>query len=265
MEVARTLIVEADPELASQLEFVLGNYGFDTETVTTGEAALVRVGAVDLVVLDPFLPDGDGLELCGRLAAKASLVMVSDRADEADRVAALELGADDYLTRPYGGRELVARCRAILRRRRAAFRTGWGDNPMVVGVGELDVDLDRHEARCGGVPLPLTSKELGAAHGPGPPGPGTWCRRAELRRRGVGCEPGVGHPLARRPHVGIAPQTRGGGGALGPGADRPRPRLPSVDGARTSHGRRGWPADDSVEGDDAADVACRRACRRSPR
>lgn len=160
MEVARMLIVEADPELASQLEFVLGNYGFETETVTTGEAALGRVGAVDLVVLDPFLPDGDGLELCGRLAAKASLVMVSDRTDEADRVAALELGADDYLSRPYGGRELVARCRAILRRRRGAFRTGWGDTDVVVKVGDLDVDLDRHEARCGGVPLPLTSKEL---------------------------------------------------------------------------------------------------------
>jgi DNA-binding response OmpR family regulator len=159
MEVARTLIVEADSELASQLECVLGSYGFETATVTTGEAALRRAGTVDLVVLDPFLPDGDGLELCGRLSAQASLVVVSDRADEADRVAALELGADDYLTRPYGGRELVARCRAILRRRRAP-RTGWGDHDMVVRVGELDVDLDRHEARCGGAPLPLTSKEL---------------------------------------------------------------------------------------------------------
>jgi DNA-binding response OmpR family regulator len=159
MDVARTLIVEANPELASQLEFVLGNYGFGTETVTTGEAALGRAGVVDLVVLDPFLPDGDGLELCGRLSAQASLVVVSDRADEADRVAALELGADDYLTRPYGGRELVARCRAILRRRRAP-RTGWGGHTMAVRVGVLDVDLDRHEARCGGAPLPLTSKEL---------------------------------------------------------------------------------------------------------
>jgi DNA-binding response OmpR family regulator len=159
MDVARTLIVEADRELASQLEFVLGNYGFETETVTTGEAALGRAGVVDLVVLDPFLPDGDGLELCGRLSAQASLVVVSDRADESDRVAALELGADDYLTRPYGGRELVARCRAILRRRRAP-RTGRGGHDTVVRVGVLDVDFDRHEARCGGSPLPMTSKEL---------------------------------------------------------------------------------------------------------
>jgi len=159
MDVARTLIVEADPKLASQLEFVLGRYGFETATVTTGQAALGRAGTVDLVVLDPFLPDGDGLELCGRLSAQASLVVVSDRADEADRVAALELGADDYLTRPFGGRELVARCRAILRRRRTP-RTGWGGNGVVVKVGGLDVDLDHHEARCGGAPLPLTSKEL---------------------------------------------------------------------------------------------------------
>lgn len=160
MEAARTLIVQADPELASQLEFVLGSYGFGTETVATGEAALGRAGAVELVILDPFLPDGDGLELCGRLSVRASLVIVSDRNDEADRVVALELGADDYLTRPYGARELVARCRAILRRRRAVPHAGWGGRDAVVRIGELDVDLDRHEARCGGAPLPLTSKEL---------------------------------------------------------------------------------------------------------
>jgi len=106
MEAARTLIVQADPELASQLEFVLGSYGFGTETVATGEAALGRAGAVELVVLDPFLPDGDGLELCGRLSVQASLVVVSDRNDEADRVVALELGADDYLPGPVGPREV---------------------------------------------------------------------------------------------------------------------------------------------------------------
>jgi two-component system, OmpR family, response regulator RegX3 len=154
--VPRTLIVEGDGELAAQLESLLRNYGFETETVTTREAALGRAGAVDLVLLDPSLPDGDGLEICGLLSAQTALVMVSDRADEADRVAALELGADDYVVRPFGPRELVARCRAILRRRRAsAWQSG-----TAVRVGELEVDLERHEARCDGRPLPLTTKEL---------------------------------------------------------------------------------------------------------
>ena len=153
----RTLIVEGDGELAAELERLLRNYGFETETVTTREAALGRAGAVDLVVLDPSLPDGDGVEICGRLSAQTALVMVSDRADEADRVAALELGADDYVVRPLGGRELVARCRAILRRRRAG--AGQSDG-SALRVGGLEVDLERYEARCDGRPLPLTTKEL---------------------------------------------------------------------------------------------------------
>jgi len=153
----RTLIVEGDRELAAQLEDLLRNYGFQTETVTTREAALDRAGAVDLVVLDPSLPDGDGLEICGRLAERTALLLVSDRTEEADRVVALELGADDYVVRPFNGRELVARCRAVLRRKRSAPRPGGGTS---VRLGDLEVDLERFEARGDGRPLPLTSKEL---------------------------------------------------------------------------------------------------------
>ena len=153
----RALIVEDDLELAAQLEIILRRYRFETETVNRREAALDRASAVDLVLLDPSLPDGDGLEICGRLAERAALVVVSDRDDEIDRVAALELGADDYVTRPFAPRELVARCRAVLRRMRA---TPQRRSDAVVQVGDLEVDVERYEARCQGSPLPLTTKEL---------------------------------------------------------------------------------------------------------
>ena len=112
----RALIVEDDLELAAQLEIILRRYRFETETVNRREAALDRASAVDLVLLDPSLPDGDGLEICARLASRTAVVVISGRDEEADRVAALELGADDYLTKPFGSRELVARCRSVLRR-----------------------------------------------------------------------------------------------------------------------------------------------------
>jgi len=154
---SRILIVEEDLELARQLEILLRGYGFETETVTTRRAALDRAGSADLVLLDLVLPDGDGLEICAPLAGLSALVVVSDRADEVDRVAALELGADDYVTRPFGARELVARCRAILRRSRGGPREA---SASVVLAGDLEVDLERYEARYRGRPLPLTTKEL---------------------------------------------------------------------------------------------------------
>jgi len=151
---ARILIVEDDPELAADLDALFRRYGFDTEVVGSRTAALRRAGSADLVVLDTALPDGDGLEICAALAALRALVVISGRAEESDRVAALELGADDYLTKPFGSRELVARCRSVLRRRRSAPPGG------VVQVGGLEVDVERYEARLDQRPLELTTKEL---------------------------------------------------------------------------------------------------------
>jgi two-component system response regulator RegX3 len=153
---SRILIVDDDLDLAAQLSVTLRRYGFETEAVTNRAAALDHASTADLVLLDLSLPDGDGLEICARLAAQTALVVVSGRTDETDRVAALELGADDYLTKPFGSRELVARCRAVLRRSRAVPET----RRVGVRVGDLEVDFERYEARCEGRPLSLTSKEI---------------------------------------------------------------------------------------------------------
>jgi DNA-binding response OmpR family regulator len=152
----RVLIVDDDLDLTAELEVALRRYGFETEAVNTRAAALDLASAVDLVLMDLSLPDGDGLEICARLAAQTALVVVSGRADEIDRVAALELGADDYLTKPFGSRELVARCRAVLRRKRAVPDT----RSVAVRVGDLEVDFERYEARLQGRPLSLTTKEI---------------------------------------------------------------------------------------------------------
>jgi DNA-binding response OmpR family regulator len=151
---ARILIVEDEPELASDLVALFRRYGFETEVVRSRTAAVQRAGAADLVVLDLSLPDGDGLEICAPLAAQGALVVISGWVEESDRVAALELGADDYLTKPFGSRELVARCRSVLRRRRAAPPGG------VVRVGALEIDVERFEARLDQRALDLTTKEL---------------------------------------------------------------------------------------------------------
>ena len=151
---ARILIVEADTELAADLVALFRRYGFETEVVRSRTAAVQRAGAADLVVLDLSLPDGDGLEICAPLAAQGALVVISGWVEESDRVAALELGADDYLTKPFGSRELVARCRSVLRRTKPR-------NGSIVRAGDLEVDVERYEARRQGQPVDLTTKELG--------------------------------------------------------------------------------------------------------
>ena len=168
----RVLIVEDGSDLAETLEGHLARHGFSVETVATGAEALERVADADLVLLDLGLPDGDGLHLCPRLAEQAGLVVLSGQDGESERVAALELGADDFLIKPIGLSELVARCRSVLRRTRR--RSG-----PVVRAGDLEIDLERYEARRAGQPLPLTTKELGllvalARH------PGRLVRREDL-------------------------------------------------------------------------------------
>ena len=130
---------------------VLEGYGFRSTGVGTRADAVAGAASADLVLLDLGLPDGDGLDVCTEIAGTTSLIVVSARGAEADRVCALELGADDYLAKPFGPRELVARCRSVLRRTETT-RT-------VIRSGDLEVDVDRFEARRGDVTIELTTKE----------------------------------------------------------------------------------------------------------
>ena len=150
---ANVLVVEDDHEMASAIADVLRRFGFSTDRARTAAGCLERWPSADLILLDLGLPDGDGLELCPRLAPLRPLIVVSARGDEADRVAALEMGADDYLSKPFGSRELVARCHSVLRRASRPPQSG------CTTAGDLEIDPDRFEVRRDGDPLALSTKE----------------------------------------------------------------------------------------------------------
>ncbi len=155
------VVVEDDPNIADLVDLYLRNDGFRVLQATTGERALELIAMHDpvLVVLDVGLPGGfDGLEVCRRIRADSSLpvVMLTARDDEIDRVLGLELGADDYVTKPFSPRELVARVHAILRRSAPADSAVSGP----IAVGSVVVDSARHEVRVGETVVPLATQEF---------------------------------------------------------------------------------------------------------
>lgn len=157
----RLLVVDDDDELCSMLVEYLGPEGFAAEVAGTGPAALERVarGALDLVVLDVMLPELSGFEVLRRLrsVSRIPVIMLTARGEEVDRVVGLELGADDYLAKPFSPRELVARIRAVLRRMAAE------PQPPVGGAltwGPLRLDLRARRAEVEGGDLELTAAEL---------------------------------------------------------------------------------------------------------
>jgi two-component system KDP operon response regulator KdpE len=156
---ARILVVDDEPQILRSLRTTLASHGYDVQTAATGEEALAAVDGrlPDLVVLDLVLPGLSGLEVCRRLRARSSLpiVVLSARGDERDKVAALDLGADDYLTKPFGVNELLARIRAALRR--AAGARG---PSAVVEAGALRVDFDRRQVTRDGAEVRLTPTEF---------------------------------------------------------------------------------------------------------
>ena len=154
----RLLLVEDDDAIADPLVEGLGREGFDVERVGTGTAAL-GAPAADLVLLDLGLPDLDGREVCRRLRAESRtpIIVVTARDDEIDQVMLLEMGADDYVVKPFRFRELVARIRAVLRRAQVAAN-GAGLRPA--RVGELIVDQRRRRAWLGERELTLAPKEF---------------------------------------------------------------------------------------------------------
>lgn len=158
------LIADDDPHIRQLLAFALAKAGLDTIEAGDGEAALTAAEAhgPDLVVLDINMPRLDGLEVCRRLRAAGDLpiLFLSSRDDEIDRVLGIELGADDYVTKPFSPREVVARVMAILRRTtgRQPVTTG---APQPLGHGRLRLDPEGWQASWDGTPVPLTATEFG--------------------------------------------------------------------------------------------------------
>ncbi|MFB9440397.1 response regulator transcription factor [Streptomyces showdoensis] len=137
----RVLLVEDDEPVAESLLRGLNRYGFAVEWVTTGGAALDHEGPYDVVLLDLGLPDTDGLDVCRALRERSDvpIIVISARSDETDRVVGLELGADDYVSKPFGVREVIARIRAVMRRAQP--------RPSIPAGGQAAAVQDRYGAR----------------------------------------------------------------------------------------------------------------------
>ena len=161
------LIADDDPHIRQLLVFALGKAGLDTIEAEDGEAALTAVEhrAPDLVVLDINMPRMDGIETCRRLRARSDLpiLFLSSRDDEIDRVLGIELGADDYVTKPFSPREVVARVMAILRRT-AGRPPAVADAVAPLQHGRLLLEPDGWQARWENRPVPLTATEFSILH-----------------------------------------------------------------------------------------------------
>ena len=155
----RILIVEDEPGIALGLEDDLKMEGYEVEVVSTARDALRRMhdGGFDLLVLDIMLPDRDGFEVCRALrrdGSRTPILMLTAKTQEAEKVMGLELGADDYMTKPFGTRELRARIKALLR------RAGTDPQPGSYRFGEVEVNFGRGELRRDGIPQELTPIEF---------------------------------------------------------------------------------------------------------
>ena len=155
---ARILVVEDEPSLALGLQEDLSIEGCEVEVARDGETALHRAlaGSFDLIVLDVMLPKKDGFEVCRQLrreGARVPILMLTAKTQESDKVLGLEIGADDYVTKPFSGRELRARIKALLRRT-------VGDVADIYRFGDVEVDFARCELRRGGEVVEVTPVEI---------------------------------------------------------------------------------------------------------
>ncbi len=157
----RILIVEDEASFSEALEFLLGKEGFGVVTAATGTEALRKFeqGGIDLVLLDLMIPEVSGTEVCRQIRTKSRvpIIMLTAKDSEVDKVVGLEIGADDYVTKPYSSRELVARIRAVLRRNAGE---GIENEPGVMTVNGVRMDIDRHQVSVNGIPVSLPLKEF---------------------------------------------------------------------------------------------------------
>jgi DNA-binding response OmpR family regulator len=158
----RVLVAEDDPDIGSLLEHYLKKAGFLPTLVASGRDVIphIKRDTPDLIVLDLMLPGLDGLQLCRTIRADTNtaaipIIMLTAKGEESDRIAGLELGADDYITKPFSPNEVIARIKALLRR---SQRVGPADTRMT--YGPLTVDVDRHVVKVSGEEVKLTAKEF---------------------------------------------------------------------------------------------------------
>jgi len=157
----KILVVEDEASFSEALEFLLGKEGFSVVSADTGAEALRKFdqGGIDLVLLDLMIPEVSGTEVCRQIRAKSRvpIIMLTAKDSEVDKVVGLEIGADDYVTKPYSSRELVARIRAVLRRNSGE---AIDNEPGVMTVGPIRMDVDRHQVVVNGIPVSLPLKEF---------------------------------------------------------------------------------------------------------
>lgn len=164
MTQAKILIVEDEEDVLELVRYNLEKNGYQTETAATGKQALekVRSRAIDLILLDLMLPEIDGLEVCRVVKKDPStvnipVVMLTAKGTEADIVAGLEMGADDYITKPFSPRVLMARVKAVLRRKELSAEV----EPSTIRIHGIEIDSGRHKVTVEGKPLNLTATEFG--------------------------------------------------------------------------------------------------------
>ena len=162
MPTTAALLIDDDARLAALVTEYLGRHEVDVTVAADGERGLVLLGRgrFDVLLLDVMLPGADGFEICRRLRATPTLaalpvIMLTARGDDVDKIVGLELGADDYLAKPFNPRELLARIHAVLRRGRTA-----GEPHARVQIGRLEIDFDAREVTLGGRRQPLTAYEF---------------------------------------------------------------------------------------------------------
>ncbi len=160
----KILIVEDDFNILNIIKFNLKKEGFDVHTASDGEEGFNTFKEInpDLVLLDIMMPKMDGFEVCKKIREinETPIIMLTARAEEVDKVLGLELGADDYITKPFGVKELVARCRANLRRSSFTKTENTHSNNNIIKVLDLEIDNNKHTVKRNSVEIPLTNREL---------------------------------------------------------------------------------------------------------
>jgi two-component system response regulator RegX3 len=159
--VTKILVVEDEASFSEALEFLLGKEGFSVVTADNGATALKKFdqGGIDLVLLDLMIPEVSGTEVCRQIRAKSRvpIIMLTAKDSEVDKVVGLEIGADDYVTKPYSSRELVARIRAVLRRNAG---DSLENENGVLSVGPVRMDVERHQVYVNETATPFPLKEF---------------------------------------------------------------------------------------------------------